>query len=197
MNDDVFDLSLKSYRRHASITPNPVPHTDVYKSVKLAAIKFTNKEYLEAICLSWILIKSDLNYTFAPYIIAYCYDNGLELKHDVKRAISFYLLSAHCGLYFSQFRLAQLYHLQAYENKLFNYNMAYVFYKHAYKNNEATFYEKIHITYCMAKLLFLMYIHRIKVDPSQVILLDPNDIKHILHIECSDLDNILTKGIKN
>lgn len=194
MNDDVFDVTLRNHIRPGVVTTNHVPHKEIYKSVKLATVKFIKKEYLDALRISWILIKSDLNFTYAPYIIGYCYDYGLELKKNITRAIGFYLLAAHSGLYFSQLRLAQIYNSQAVENpknKIFYYNMAYIFYIHAYRNYEATFYDKIKLTYAIAKVRFVMYMNNVKVDGKEVILLDPNDIKHILVNECSELDSIL------
>ena len=200
MCDDEFDLTFRNHRRPAVVLSEPVPNLQIYKSVKVATTHFINKEYLEAIAMSWIMIKSDYNFTFSPYIIGYCYDNGIQLKKNISLAIKFYLLSAHSGLYMSQLRLAEIYNLQAFENpqnKKFYFNMSYAFYTFSYKHGDASFYDKLKIAYVLTKIRIFMYINRIKVDDNELILVDPNDIKHILVHECNDLDNISNIYTKN
>jgi hypothetical protein len=199
MYDDKLDLTLKNHKRPTFVHIDNVTNLQIYKSVELAIMRFENKEYLGAISMAWIMIKTNYNFTFAAYMIAYCYENGIELKKDIDLAIKFYLLSAHAGFYKSIVRLGELYKTRGFEiphNKIFYYNMAYVFYIYSYKHYEASFYDKLRIAYLLAKIRLLMLLNRVTPDPSGVIIVDPNDMRHILLNECSDLDIVTNTYIK-
>lgn len=199
--DEKFDLSLRSVHRRSPVI-YPTPHVDLqeYKSTKLATLKFVNKEYLDAICLSWVMIRTEFNLTISAYIIAYCYEHGIVLNKNKTIAINFYSLSAQKGLYMSNLRLAQIYNSYAVEypqNKKMYYNMSYVFYRDSYKHKEASFYDKIMIACVLAKIRFIMYISRIYIDETELMIMKPTDIRQILIHQCDDLDARMNKYIKS
>jgi len=199
MNDDKFELIFRRHRRASIIYPNTIMSVKKYQSVKTAKLKFENKEYLEALTLSWVMFRTNYNFTTAPYIIAHCYENGIKLQKNLQLAIQFYLLSAHYGLYMSNLRLAQIYNLQAFEypqNKSFYFNMAYLFYITSYKHKDATLYDKLIIAYVLAKIRIFAYIIRIPINEKEVILLNVDDQKHIIRNQCSDLDTLVDNYIK-
>ena len=199
MNDEKFDLTFRSHRRSAIVYPKPLVDLNAYKSVKVATYKFVNKEYLDAICMAWVMIRTAFNFTISPYIIAHCYENGILLDQNTILAVNFYLLSAQSGFYMSNLRLAQIYNSHAYEypqNKKFYYNMSYVFYCNSYKHSDVTFYDKIIIACALAKIRILMYISRIYIDENELIIMKPADLRHILMHQCSDLDTMTNKYVK-